>query len=117
MSAKFLKDDSRWLLNNITGKLTDAEEALLQTAFDSETEQDIKLIEKEIKNIKFLKRVCFIKLALFVPEYSLTLLLFQKKYSTSKKELATLYYKFLFNKISLEDFKIKLKSLMKDGII
>lgn len=117
MSAKFLKDDSRWLMNNIVGKLTSVEEALLQSAFDNETDQDVEIIKKEIKNIKFLKRVCFTKLALFIPEYLLTFLLFQKKYSVGKKELASLYYKFLFNKISLENFKIKLKTLMKDAII
>jgi hypothetical protein len=106
-----------WLLNNVPSGLNDLEEGLVLAAFDTETGFDIQKIEKEMKSINFLKRVAFVKLTLFVPEYVLTYLLFSKKYSTSKKELAKLYYKFLFNEINLDKFKIKLNLLIKDGII
>jgi hypothetical protein len=119
MSANFAKEDKGWLLSILTKQrpLSHYEEAIVFSAFDAETGQDIERIEKEIKQTKFLKRVCVMKLMVFIPEYLFSVLFFGKKTSRLKKELASLYYKFLFNKISLKNFKNQLNSLSKNSII
>jgi len=119
MSAKISKNDKSWLLNVIktTRPLNDLESALVFTTFDSETNQDITIIEKEIENEKFLKKVCLYKLLTFIPEIGFITLLFDKKVKKSKMEVTSLYYKYYRNKINLTDFQNKLKILLKEGNI
>jgi hypothetical protein len=116
MSASFQKEDTNWLLNHAKN-INELEEALLFSAFDTETNFDIDKIQKEMEQTKFLKKVCFIKLLTFIPEYVLTFFMFERKYSIAKRRIAKLYYNFLFNKINLNNFKKELKNLTTNNII
>lgn len=119
MSAKFQLEDKGWLISATTEqrKLTDTEEALIYTTFDAQTEHDISSIQKNIKQNKFLKRVCLYKTLTFPLEFVLFSLFFNKEQRKNKINLNKLYWKFLRNKISLNDFKKELTGLSKEGKI
>lgn len=117
--AEFLDDDRQWLLNNKPDNepLTQMEIALLESTFDSQTTYDIENITKNMKETSLLKKVCFIKLLTFPLEYFLATLLLKKDYKNHKLRLAKLYFRFLRNKIKLENFKKVLQDLNKSSII
>lgn len=117
MSAKFIKEDRHWLSTTFRTyiELLPEEEAMISSAFDTETDGDVKLIKKEISQIRFLKKVCITKLAVFPLEYVLSLFLFTKTTNDTKLDLAKLYYKFLSNKIDLPSFKKELQQFIKTG--
>lgn len=120
MSANFdSKRDTNYLLNAARKNLTlgDMEEAIVLASFDAETSQDIDRIEKELIQQAFLKRVCLVKVLLFIPEYFLMALLFPAKIRIGKQKTTSLYWKFLFNKISYDKFNKELTTLLKEGII
>jgi hypothetical protein len=116
--ASFSQEDKHWLLGNTNGKpMNSLDEALVTTAFDAESDQDVVNIKKNMATIKTIKRLCFIKLVVFIPEHILTRLLFNKQKSNKHLTLTKLYYRLLFNKISLVEFNKNLISLTKDSII
>jgi hypothetical protein len=117
--SEFNKDDKYWKMNILPEqrKLNEIEESILIGTFDQETEQDIIKIQNEINESKFLKKVCVYKLLLVVPEYILLKIFFNKKYSEGKRQVASLYIKFLFNKITLNTFKKELQLLLSNGKI
>jgi hypothetical protein len=119
MSANFNPDDRNWLLGitKEARQLNDAEEALVFTTFDAQTSHDIDAMEKRTKHIKFLKRVCLYKLLTYPFEIVLFSLFFNKTHRTNKRNLIKLYWKFLRNRISLNDFKKELTGLSKEGKI
>lgn len=119
MSAMFNKNDRNWLMSATKSQrpLNNVEETIVYTTFDTETNYDIDLIEKEKKQTKFLKRVCLYKLITYPFEYVLFSLFFNKDHRANKKNLTKLYWKFLRNRISLVDFKKELTGMSKDGKI
>jgi len=117
MSANFNKKyDKQWLkvITETQRKLEPYETLSVEYAFDQESEYDVKEISKEMRDAKLIKRVAFMKAALFIPEYILLRLLFPKKIAQQKLAVTKLYVKYLFNKISYYELKSVLKLNLKD---
>lgn len=117
MSAKLSKEDVTWLLRCPAkqNNLTDKEKAIVLGVFEEQTNFDVSLIQKELKEIQFLKRVCWVKLIMFIPDYILIRCLISKIFAQAKVRATKLYWKFLFNKISLKTLKTELNHLAKEG--
>jgi len=115
MSAKFSLEDKNWILSMLTQgrKLSEYEQSLLYSTFESETDIDIERIVKEVKKIKWLKKQMLVKLLVFFPEYILTFLILGKKSMAFKLKIAKLYYNFLQDKISYDSFKEEMGKMSK----
>lgn len=113
--ASFHPEDSLWLIaTKPPGKLNEVTESLMFMTFDQQTLFDSQKIEKSMKETKFLKRVCLYKLAIFIPEYILSFILFSKNFRAAKKKLIKAYYKYWCNEIDMVKFKEELKRIAKE---
>ncbi len=117
--SNFMPDDRHWLMGCApqARKLTPMEEALVLTTWDSETEQDIVNITKNMLRVKQIKRMCVAKLLVAGPEQLVTILLLGKTRAAMHRSCVKLYWKFLRGKISLVEFNKSLMSETKESII
>ncbi len=98
-------------------KLTELEYAQLMMQFDMNCEADIEEIKTIEKETKFLKKVCFYKVVMHIPEWCFTRILFGKQEASYRSKSTSLYWRFLRNKVSLEKFGKEMNVLLKSGKI
>ncbi len=117
--SKFIADDKHWLMGCTPSQraLNPMEKALVLTTWDSETDNDEKNIAANIVKIKIIKKLCAVKLAMFVPELLLTIPLLGKKRARMLTTCAWLYFRFLTGKLNLVDFNKSLMFVTKESII
>lgn len=116
MSANFAKEDRNWLSSFISkDSLPEITKSVMIQTFDMESNFDAELIERELIETKFLKKVCLLKILLFVPEFFLTTLIFGKKQRTNLLTTTSLYYQFLTNKLKFREFQAQLSDFVKTG--
>jgi hypothetical protein len=96
-------------------QLTPLEMQQLLMQFEMNCDFDEHEIITEKKERKFLKRVCVYKLITSPVEILFTLLIFGFTELKYKLKVTSLYYKFLFNKISLSDFGKEVSQLLQSG--
>lgn len=96
-------------------KLKEIEEMQLAMQFDMTVDYDIEEIKAIEKETKFLKKVCFFKLILALPEWLLVRIIFGKEEASYKKKINVLYWKFLRKKISIENLGKEMTVLAKSG--
>lgn len=117
MTASLSRFDEKWLINcTSTQKLLSEDDTHYVCAqFDADAKADVPRIMREMQEIKFLRKVCLLKVATFWPEYLLTKVLFGEPWSTYKKDSFELYYSFYRKKISFDTFRLKMQDLMQNG--
>jgi len=95
-------------------ELSELDKTLLYTNFDNQITYDLVDIKKEQNEIKLLKRSSLIKTILFPLEYILTYFLMDKEFVRDRITCQKLYWKFLRNKISNNEFKRQLTESYKN---
>jgi hypothetical protein len=113
--ANFSFQDGYYI--RINTPLNQLEQALLESQWEGETDYDVKHIEKELLNIKKLKKVCLVKFITLPLESLVAYFTYSKKDNDNRKSLNSIYIKFLFNKINYQQFKNDLLKLSKNDII
>ena len=118
MGAKFNEHDKHWLMAiPKDNKLNALEKELLFITFDTETSADENQIHVYMKEFKHFKRFARIKLFITPLEIPFFVLTFRLEHLKNKIKLVKLYWRFTFNKISFEDFKLEWNKICADGII
>lgn len=115
MSARFRKEDSRWI-HTMTwqGYYGAMDEALILAAFDQDTDDEITLIQKLIDKEQFLRRVCKVKLVTYPIEFLSILIFLGREKAADHTKLTKIYYRFLSRKLTLEKFREKLQEFYKE---
>lgn len=114
MSAELIKEDRKWLLNvqrEEEHSLSELDKEYIIFTFDHQTNQDEQSINKELAQIRALKRSLILSLAAFVIK-SPYLFFFTAEDSFRRKcSKMKAAYKFIFNKITLKQFKKELNNI------
>lgn len=114
MSASFNPEDRDWLKSIIKlGHFSKLDNAMIETAFDEQTDYDVAAIEKVLKQDKYLRRVCLYKLIVFPLEYCAIRTLLGKDEAREHLHLVRLYKAFYKKQISHEVFQENLNKFMK----
>lgn len=114
MSASHEDRDGKIYLGR---KATEEEIRILEEKFDYQISQDELESKANLEQIARLRKVCLYKILIFIPEYLVMWLLFDRSYRREKKKITKLYLAFYRKKISLQAFGKQLNSLLKSGRI
>jgi hypothetical protein len=111
MSANYDEKDQILTSAFIVNKV---DEELLGMIFDSHVDWYIYDQQERIREIKALKRVCLIKTIVFIPEIVFSWW-FYKQYAKERIQTQKQYWKFLRNKITLDEFKNELNYILRNS--
>lgn len=113
MAANFQTADKDWLKINT---YKPHEQAMLEEAFEKQTDFDIEVVKKEKEQAKFYRKYCFYRLAIFIPEYVLALVFFESKYRKAKWNIAKLCFKFLKGKLTVKEMQKEMSTLVTNNV-
>lgn len=117
MSASFQDDDRDWVRSIFKqGKWSTHEYDVMQVAFEQQTDYDVKAIEKNIRQHKYLKRLCLYKICISPIEYFATMLFFGFKKAKLQRKTTLLYLKYYKGKITMAGFKKTLDELLSPNL-
>lgn len=106
MSASFSRQDLDWLPTIVKqGDFSPTEWTLLQSAWDEQTDYDIKLIEEKIRKEKQARRLCIYKMIMYPFDMLLTKVLLGSAVVEDKRTVYKIYkayYKKKINYIELQ---------------
>jgi len=91
------------------------DETTLLMLFDQQVDHDIEESFKKEQEEKFLRKLCWVKLGCFIPQYVFSFLFIGKKYAYDTWYGTTLYYKFLRKKITFDQFKTAIYTGLKES--
>ncbi len=97
-----------------TFKLTEAEEEMITILFDTHVDWYIYDFKERIKETKALKAICLIKTLVGIPEILISYVIFPQ-YARERVQCQKMYWKFLRNKLDLDEFKNELNSLVRNS--
>lgn len=118
MSAILSDEDKKWLrLHNNGKQLNGLEEAVIEANFDTETDQDHENIIRNMTTMLVIKKLCVLKLILFVPEQLFTRIFLGSQKALVHRKCSALYLKVLRNKLTLVEFNKSLLIVTKNSII
>lgn len=114
MSAKY---DDRDEIFTPTFRLNKTEADIVCLLFDETVNYFMKEYEERAKEIKLLKRVCLVKTLIYPTEVIVTLLVLGKDAAKERNTSQKYYWKFLRNKIDMDDLKFRLNLLVKNSTL
>lgn len=91
------------------------EEAIINAQFDEQVNFDIAEYEQQQREIKLLKRVCWIKTLTYPWEYLITYLFLGKEALKERTLTQKYYWMFIRNKMKLNDFKVKINDIIDNS--
>lgn len=118
MSANFDKVNKNWLMgiskDNIISPL---DEAVIQTVFEQESDEDEKIINLQIKQEIYLRKICLLNILIFPIEWVLTRLIFDKQYTELKTKAVKIDLLLYRRKINIEEFRKQHMSIKQLAVI
>lgn len=114
MSAKYDKKLGSFFTQGFTQGYDDIspqDEMSFALCFDESADENIMNIEHEMRETALLRKVCWIKSWLYLPEYWLTYILINKTWATERKEQQHYYSQMRKGKMNIYDFQKGLLSL------
>lgn len=113
MSASLKPEDKNWRLNMIPpqglGKL---EQTIMETIFEEETDYDLKVIEKQMKEEAEFKKTCLCLILVAPFEFLARWIVMGRKKALRHWQLVKLYKAYYKGNVSLEVFQDKLGVFM-----
>ena len=115
MSAYLAPEDKDWLKNQLkTNHISLQDQVLLFQLWDTQTDYDVAKSVKDMSEVKQLRRFALHRLLTYPIDFILGYALLNKLTRKYNFLAVKLYVKFLFNRISLDNFRKELQSLKKD---
>lgn len=87
---------------------------MFEVMFDEQCDEDAAEIAADIEEAKLFKKVCWLKTLIFPLEYPLAYIIMGKQWAKDKVEAQKFYWKFIRNKITLQDMKVEVAKLIRE---
>lgn len=115
--ASFNKIDKEWLATSLKqNDYTEAEKAILVSAFDSQTDHDAEQIKVRMAKEKYARRICFRRIVTYPFQYVFLKLMFTPKpVMENWSKVNKIYKAYYKKKIDYIEFQKRLAKFMQES--